>query len=138
MVTVKITGLKGIQSALKKASEHGPKAVAGAIFVAANEVMTEAKQRAPVDLGPLRASGYVTLPAKGQNPKVELGFGGPSAPYAITQHERTEFKHEVGEAKYLENAINATDIAGIILKEAERRLPSGEGPAGGIHPREPV
>jgi hypothetical protein len=138
MLKVKISGLKGIQDALKKAKASGPQALAGAIYVAANSVMTEAKQRAPVDLGPLRASGYVTLPAKGPNPKVELGFGGPSAPYALIQHERTEFKHEVGEAKYLENAINATDVAGIIVKESQRRFPKDEPPpTAGPHPKEP-
>jgi hypothetical protein len=137
MLKVKLKGLKEALAAIKAAKEQAHVAVAGAVYVAANEVMTDAKQRAPVDTGVLRSSGYVTLPTVGSNPRVELGFGGAAEQYALVQHERTEFKHEVGEAKYLENAFNSVDVAGIIEEEVERRMESKEGVGPGAHRTEP-
>lgn len=136
-VSVKIEGLEKIRAAIEKAKKRGVEAVASALYVAAGVVMTEAKQRAPVDLGPLRNSGYVTLPEASSAPQVELGFGGAAKEYALIQHERLEFKHEVGEAKYLENAINATPIARIIAEVARNRLPKGGAPTKGEHSTEP-
>jgi hypothetical protein len=78
------------------------------LFEAGNMVMTDAKQRVPVDLGALKGSGYVTAPTPtpgGMN--VEIGFGGPAAGYAIYVHEDLSPRHPVGEAKYLENAVDA-------------------------------
>lgn len=123
MLKFKIRGMKELKAALKKVRDDAKAAANRAVYVAGNEVMTEAKIRAPLDLGPLRASGYVTLPQDG---KVELGFGGAAAEYALVQHERIEFKHEVGEAKYLEKAINAVDVAGIVGEEMARGVIDGE------------
>ena len=38
---------------------------------------------------------------------MEVGFGGPAADYAIYVHEDLSAHHPVGEAKYLENAVEA-------------------------------
>jgi hypothetical protein len=38
-----------------------------------------------------------------------LGAGGAASEYALVQHENLEFRHTVGEAKYLTNALNATE-----------------------------
>jgi hypothetical protein len=137
-IKAKMTGLKEAQQAIKAAKVSVQQATAAAMYVAGNVVMTEAKQRAPIDLGILRASGYVTLPKAGSSPVVEVGFGGAAEQYALIQHERTEFRHEVGEAKYLENAINATDIKGIIEEEIARRFESGDASLpSGSHRTEP-
>jgi len=125
MMKMKMKGAKEARAALKQAKEQVGKAVARALYIAGNAVMTEAKQRAPIDTGVLRASGYVTLPDS-KSPKVEVGFGGAAAQYALEQHERTEFKHEVGEAKYLENAINAVDVKGIVGDELKAGFESGD------------
>lgn len=119
-------GADKVHRAMKRAQVDVEKATAAAVYVAANVVMTNAKQRAPIDTGVLRASGYVTLPVPSKNPKVEVGFGGAAAPYALAQHEHTEFKHEVGEAKYLEKAIAETDIRGIVGAELKRRMKDGD------------
>jgi hypothetical protein len=125
VIKIKLKGLKEAREALKAAKERVGQATARALYVAGNEVMTEAKQRAPVDFGTLRSSGYVTLPDP-KSPRVEVGFGGAAEQYALVQHERTEFKHDVGEAKYLENAIDATDIKGIVEEELGRAFESGD------------
>lgn len=120
---VRMKGLKELRAALKKVREDAHAAADRAVYVAGNEVMTDAKMRAPIDTGVLRASGYVTLP---ENGKVELGFGGAAAEYALVQHERTEFRHETGEAKFLENAINAVDVEGIVGEEMRRGVIDGD------------
>jgi hypothetical protein len=82
--------------------------VGPALYTAAQKVMTESKQSfVPVDTGALRSSGYVREPTyTGTATKVELGFGGPAAPYAVYVHENMHAHHNVGQAKYLEVPLN--------------------------------
>lgn len=73
---------------------------------AAQEIMNDAKKRTPVKTGALRASGTVSEPmVDGKGVYCELRFGGAAASYAIFVHERTNARHPVGEAKFLENAV---------------------------------
>lgn len=71
------------------------------------EIMTDVKASAPghgvpVDEGTLRSTGLVEGPvALGSGTRVTLSFGGPAAPYALAQHERLDYNHTVGEARYL-------------------------------------
>lgn len=108
MTTVKFE-LKGVQKVLeelKRTQENMAIAAGGAMYLEGWNVMTEAKQNAPVDMGPLRDSGYVTLPERAQDGRmtVELGFGGIAKDYAVRQHEELTWRHEVGGPKFLENA----------------------------------
>lgn len=126
---------KEVEHALKKHLEAAIKSAEAALYQGGNIIMTEAKERAPVDLGTLRNSGYVTLPeTRGGNTFVEVGFGGAAKAYAVRQHEDTSYSHtdpktgnSVGEAKYLENAINATEkqVQERIRKIAQRGLDTG-------------
>ena len=135
-IKVSMKGEKELRAALKAAEKRVGQATAAALYVAGNAVMTEAKQRAPVDLGVLRNSGYVTLPIA-KSPRVEVGFGGSAEQYALVQHERTEFRHEVGEAKYLENAINAVDVRGIVEAELAAGFEQEAAIEPGPHNQEP-
>ncbi len=72
------------------------------VVQAAEKIMTVAKQRTPVDTGALRSSGMVT--AKGNG--AELSFGGAASSYAIFVHEILTSAHPVGQAKFLESALN--------------------------------
>lgn len=69
----------------------------------AHEIMAASKPLVPVDLGTLRGSGKV-LPPKitGTAVTVTMGYGGPAAAYALVQHERLDYQHTSGQAKYLE------------------------------------
>jgi hypothetical protein len=99
-----------VEAALRKRLDAVRRAAEAALYQAGSIIMTEAKQRAPVDVGTLRNSGYVTLPRRqGGDTFVEAGFGGAAKAYAVRQHEELAYRHEVGEAKYLENAINAKE-----------------------------
>lgn len=68
------------------------------------EIMTDVKASrpgagVPRDTGTLASTARVTGPnSKGE---VILSFGGQAAPYALEQHERTDFSHRLGEARYL-------------------------------------
>lgn len=126
---------KEVERALKKHLEAALKSAEAALYQGASIIMTEAKERAPIDLGTMRNSGYVTLPqSRGGNTFVEAGFGGAAKAYAVRQHEELSYNHTdpktgiaVGEAKYLENAINVTEnqVRARIEKIARRGLETG-------------
>lgn len=75
------------------------------------EIMTDTKDSrpgkgVPVDEGTLRSTGRVdggTGPSVAA--RVELSFGGPAAPYALIQHENMQYRHKVGEPRYLVRAL---------------------------------
>jgi hypothetical protein len=83
--------------------EAGQQAAKAALYQEGEAIMTESKRQCPVDLGNLRATGHVSQPEMQQGHiTVTLAYGGPSATYAIVQHERLDFRHTVGGPKYLE------------------------------------
>lgn len=99
---VQIIGIPAVQRALARGSRVARQAVARALYVEGEKIMAESKLLVPVDTGVLRNSGHVQAHGRGDKFQVLVGYGGPSIPYAIVQHENTKFKHTVGEAKYLE------------------------------------
>lgn len=67
-------------------------------------VLSDSQERCPVDRGTLRSTGAIEVLAK---LGVRICYGGPAAPYAWVQHERSDYYHKVGEDHWLENAFNA-------------------------------
>jgi hypothetical protein len=55
-------------------------------------------------VGELRESAHVVDEREGEQ-RVGIVF---DTPYASLQHERMDWHHDIGEAKYLENALNET------------------------------
>ncbi len=107
---IKLTVL-GTKEILRKLQEAGPrayKAIGAGLYAEGNNIMADSKPKVPVDRGTLKGSGYVTLPELSDtNVRVEIGYGGWAAPYAVVQHEHTEYSHpEGGEAKFLEKPMN--------------------------------
>jgi hypothetical protein len=82
-------------------------AAAAALFEQGEAIMARSKESfVPVDKGILRGSGFVAPPVLTDHEiSVTLGFGGPASAYAFVQHEREDFKHKVGQAKYLERPV---------------------------------
>ena len=93
-------------------------------FQSFERIMTIAKDEyVPVDKGPLKSSGHVATPnVSGQTAEITMGFGGPSAPYALAVHENPragktggispkgkayESWARAGEWKYLETPLKA-------------------------------
>ncbi|MDQ5861563.1 MAG: hypothetical protein M3536_04785 [Actinomycetota bacterium] len=78
-------------------------AAARGVALAAEHVLGEAQQRAPIEEGTLGRSGTVSTDPG--NLRAAVTF---DTPYAVYQHETFGLKHDAGrEAKYLENAMNA-------------------------------
>lgn len=106
---VTVRGLPQVKKALKQLGGKGPKVMGGALFREGESIMGDSKEKyVPVMTGNLRASGHVQRPKiTGNGASVELGFGGPAAPYALQIHEnpnagKTATGSQVGEWKYLE------------------------------------
>jgi hypothetical protein len=96
-------------------------AAAAGLYVYAEKVMTEAKERCPVDTGRLRATGHVQPPEIGASEiSVTLAFG---TDYAIYVHENLAARHPVGEAKFLERAVmaNAAGMASFLARSIAQR-----------------
>lgn len=104
--------------------------VGPAVYTQAQLAMTKIKQHdVPVDTGTLRSTGQVEQPTyTGNEVRVAMGFGGPSATYALIVHEKVENKHPVGRAKFLEAPLNegmnefADALAKRIRADLERRM----------------
>lgn len=101
---MKMTGQKGVLRELKKYQKLYPEALATALYQEGLKIDAKSAPLVPVDYGRLRGSHYVTQPTNAKNPVVEVGYG---TDYAIYVHERTELKHRVGQAKYLQEVIEA-------------------------------
>lgn len=74
------------------------------------EIMTDVKasrpgKGVPRDTGALASTGRVKGTRVGRGARVALSFGGAAAPYALVQHERTDYNHKLGEARYLVRGI---------------------------------
>lgn len=73
-------------------------------------IMTVAKRLCPVDKGTLRASGRVESPrVEGASVIFRLSFGGAASAYALRVHEDVTVYHKVGQAKFLETPIKASE-----------------------------
>lgn len=68
----------------------------------------------PVDTGDLRGSSYTGEPESNNNSglKIEVGYERdvlPENAYSVYVHERTELHHDIGQAKFLETALQTKE-----------------------------
>jgi hypothetical protein len=147
-------GFTNLGATIQKLQELAPKideAFAQELYLSAEEVMAEAKEKTPVDTGNLRASGHVQQPVIENGViSVELGFGGPAGAgnqggdtnpedvgYAEIVHEDLAANHVVGQAKFLEEPLLAmqSEIQARLNQAVEDviagRPPSNGGTSGG-------
>lgn len=118
-------GVKEMQEKIKHVLTAFPRRVESALYLEGQIEMTESKRRCPVSPtaaqfkamgrtmpkglvpGTLRASGTVHEPERhGRQVSVTLSYGGAAEAYAEVQHERMDFHHTTGQAKYLESVLN--------------------------------
>ena len=138
MAKATVEGKDAVLKKLQEAMARQRKALEAGLYAAGNNVGTQAKETAPHDDGALRGSIYTTLPVRqGARITVEVGAGGPAEDYAVIQHERLDFKHEVGGPKFLERALHSVDILGVAQRVAKAAFESGSGPKGGGLPKTP-
>ena len=90
------------------------------LVLGAEIIKGESMVNTPVDFNNLRPSHYVNGALIGKNPVAEVGV---TADYGLYVHENLEAKHEVGTAKFLENAIKTkmSAVLSVIQKTARIR-----------------
>ncbi len=123
-ITVKVNGISGVLSRFLAADAGVRKAVGRWAYSAGQEILSLADRNVPIDTGALHNSHYVTMPREsGSFVGVEVGYGGPAAPYAAAVHE-TNKNYKRGSWKFLEKgrdeyAPNAQDD---LTREVAREL----------------
>lgn len=121
-MAVRFRGFDRVRRKMKRmASEAGAQMPSG-LRILGEHVMTDVKNSrpgrgVPKDRGTLANTGRVT----GPDPEgvVRLTFGGASAPYAVVQHERTDYSHRLGEARYLVRGVERASDEGAPLRALE-------------------
>lgn len=89
-------------------------AAEGGVIAAAEVVKQDAINRAPAETGELRNSANTD--ADGLEATIYF-----DTPYAVKQHEELGYHHEIGEAKYLENAVTANrEVVARVISQAIR------------------
>lgn len=109
-----MTHWEGLEESVDAIGEIADKAERNTPFVLraiGETIMTDIKQNkagkgVPQDEGILKSTGTVSGGEQVFNPEVKLSFGGPAAPYALVQHERMDFHHEIGEPRYLVRGLH--------------------------------
>jgi hypothetical protein len=118
---------------MKKLGRTVPLQAAAALYQEALLIQKVSMKRTPVDVrkgssggGTLRDSHETSAPYwKGKFLNVDISVGGPAATYAIVQHEDMTFKHKVGQAKFLESAINEAEPQ--LLARLAKRIKLNQG-----------
>jgi hypothetical protein len=123
-VQIRLVNLDAFRASARKLGADASRVIAGSLYRSAERVMTVSKQEyVPVEKGILRSSGHVEKPVlRPGRIEVILGYGGPAKAYALVQHERLDFKHKVGQAKYLERPLlkNVRQIERDLVNDVNR------------------
>lgn len=131
MITFTVSGTEELVRELARFGEQAREMARVALGeVAETDVLTPSRELCPVDMGDLRGSAYMEgaggRDARGRSRSrtgdivVTVGYGGEAAPYARVQHERLDYNHTVGQAKYLEQPL--TQMAPSMPDAIARRL----------------
>ncbi len=103
-----VRGVKEVERKIKEHMKQNWDNTATAWWDTVQEnVMIPSLEEVPVKTGALKATGQNILTVTPHTIACEVGYGSEAAPYALIQHERLDFHHEVGKAKYLEDPVNA-------------------------------
>ena len=104
---IQIRGAKEMAARLKKLGKKWPAVVEKALHQEASGIKDKIHDRTPVDKGPLRGSLDLQTERKPREIKATIQAGGPSAPYALRVHEDPSMRHDVGEAFFMKNELDA-------------------------------
>ena len=100
-----------------RVTEQQQRAAARGLGKAAEHLLGESRKEVPIEEGTLERSGVATTdPGKLQ---AAVSY---DTPYAVTQHERLDLRHDPGrKAKYLEDPMNRERATMLALIAAEIR-----------------
>ncbi len=106
-----------------------PREAARSLFLEARKIQKVSMKRTPVETGVLRASHDTEKPTQRAGLiETKITVGGAASAYAVPVHFRDELKHRVGQARFLESALNdarsqlALNIAASIKKMVARKV----------------
>lgn len=104
MINIDISGIPEIQASMKRYASDAGQKFESTILLAGLIIQGEAQRRTPVDTGLLRNSARTNKRGKSFQTEITVSF---NTAYAVIVHEVTYYNHVIGEAKFLENAVNA-------------------------------
>lgn len=115
MSGIKVTGLKNLEAKINQLPQRTMKGIEKAMGI----IYQSSQPLVPVDTGRLKRSGKITQIKDGYQLKYKALNPKSGYDYAPIQHENLKFKHRVGQAKYLEQAVvkNMSKIKEVISKE---------------------
>lgn len=115
------TGINEVLRNLNKEIMKLKQRTTAGLWEAGLEVKAKSMDKTPVSLhgGNLKASHYVIAYTGSTGPVVEIGLTAAYAPYV---HERMELRHRVGQAKFLETALQETPVIKILERAAKEAL----------------
>ena len=93
MTGIKLEGMRELENRLASADTRVLAAVRKQLFKDATLVMNESRALAPFDTGALAGSAALAMGGSIKSPEAQITYGGPSAPYALAQHENVDFYH---------------------------------------------
>jgi len=93
--SAKITGIKDIIAEMDRLAINADQSMSIALTTAIADIAGNADEMIPVDEGILKASQDIEYPGArgGKRIQASISYGGPSAPYAIIQHENKDLWH---------------------------------------------
>jgi|TARA_Y100000401_G_scaffold116124_1_gene121201 hypothetical protein len=93
-IKYRMTGTQEVLTRLQKLGVETELAIMRAVTSAVSDVAGHADEMVPVDTGQLRASQNIEYPQRsGNRVTASITYGGPSAPYALIQHENPDLWH---------------------------------------------
>lgn len=113
------TGINGVIRNLNKEVANLKKRTVAGMWEAGLEVKRRSMELTPVDTGNLKASHYSVAYESSAGPAVEIGL---TAAYAPFVHERLELRHPVGQAKFLETALQEVPVIQILERAAKEGI----------------
>lgn len=109
---ISVAGLAGLEREVDDLEAALLQALPPVMYEEMEEVVGLSKEKTPVDTGLLKNS-QVALPPIIEGDSITVRgnvLDGPARGYAVHVHERVELKHEVGEAKFFENAAKERSV----------------------------
>lgn len=108
LINIKLRGFQQSANAIEMLARRTGEHMVSGMRVIGEQINTDVKASrpgagVPRDTGVLASTGRVTGPdtkGKGRG-VVEITYGGAAAQYALRQHETLEYRHRLGEARYL-------------------------------------
>lgn len=115
MINIDISGVPEVQAAMTRYSKDAGEKFEKTMLLAGLIIQGEAQRRTPVDTGLLRNSARTNKRGKSFQTEITVNF---NTAYAVIVHEVTYYNHIIGEAKFLENAVNAklSEIRDLFIK----------------------